>query len=73
MVIEPPPPLVIGFVAKEFAAEIAPLMDEGTEFWCVTGDILSQNSFILLISDEGALDDMPEDDEPLPAEPYLDN
>ena len=73
MVLDPESQIFIGFVAKEVAAEIAPLMDEGTEFWCVTGDRLSQNSFILLISDEGALDDMPEDDEPLPAEPYLDN
>ncbi len=73
MVIDPETQIFIGFVAKEVAAEIAPLMDEGTEFYCRTGDRLSQNSFILLIDDEP--DETEVDDEQSRGEEtsYLDN
>lgn len=55
-VIDPESQIFIGFVAKEMAQEIAPLMDEGVEFNCRAGTRMdSKFSFALDIwsTDEG--------------------
>jgi hypothetical protein len=54
-VIDPETQIFIGFVAKEVAADIAPLMDEGTMFNCRAAERMGQLTFALDIwsEDEG--------------------
>jgi hypothetical protein len=54
-VIDPETQIFIGFVAKEVAVDLAPIMDEGIEFDCRSGMRLGQLSFALDIwsKDEG--------------------
>jgi len=54
MVLDPDSEMHLGYVAKEVAAELAPLMDEGEEFVCSVGGKMSAKSVILSIlsSDE---------------------
>lgn len=48
-VIEPESEMHLGYVAKEVAAELAPLMDEGEDFLCTVGSRMSPKAFILNI------------------------
>lgn len=74
-VIDPESQIFIGFVAKEVAAEIAPLMDEGIEFDCRAGMRLGQMTFELLIwsKDEGMFESIPTIDEADDSIPHQDD
>jgi hypothetical protein len=50
MVLDPASEMHLGYVAKEVAAELAPLMDQGIEFRCVVESV-AMRSVILQIEE----------------------
>jgi hypothetical protein len=54
-VLHPPSGEFLGFVAKEIAADIAPLMDRGTQFTCKVGNRYTP-AVVALVIDEAVSD-----------------